>query len=142
MSILNKITQSSQNVINKAKDMGEVSTIKSKITQEQKVLKENVNRLGEMYYHYFKDNPDQRLVEICSIITQNRMNIQSLNEEIEGIQNTLTCPKCSEKQPEGTAFCGSCGESLARVGMKNFCSGCGKQVDGASAFCSNCGTRV
>ncbi len=36
MGIFNKISQSSQNVLNKAKDLSEITSIKSKISDEQR----------------------------------------------------------------------------------------------------------
>ncbi len=48
---------------------------------------------------------------------------------------TVSCPKCSTKQPGGK-FCAECGTPLGA--QKKFCTGCGQEV--GAKFCANCGT--
>jgi membrane protease subunit (stomatin/prohibitin family) len=49
---------------------------------------------------------------------------------------TVTCGKCSAKQPGGK-FCAECGTPLAQP--KKFCVGCGVELLGGAKFCPNCG---
>ena len=51
----------------------------------------------------------------------------------------IVCRSCGHGNPEGSRFCGRCGESLA---VETACSGCGEQVPAGSKFCTQCGTPV
>ncbi len=51
----------------------------------------------------------------------------------------IVCRSCGHGNPEGSRFCGLCGESLA---AEIVCSGCGEQVPPTSKFCTQCGTPV
>lgn len=140
MGIFNKISQSSQNVLNKAKDLSEITSIKSKISDEQRVLLNNLAQLGELYYQNNKENPDENLKQLCGIITENKNKINELNKEIEKLKNSSLCPQCGSKLNEGAVFCGKCGMSLA-TNEKKFCSSCGKQLEPNCKFCPNCGAE-
>jgi membrane protease subunit (stomatin/prohibitin family) len=52
---------------------------------------------------------------------------------------TVTCAKCSTKQPGGK-FCAECGNALAQA--KKFCTGCGTELTPTAKFCANCGTSA
>ena len=83
--------------------------------------------------------------------------------------NTINCPNCGAEAPVGSAFCDSCGNSLAGVaarpgpgsgagfgspaggfgsgpaggfGGQQRCPGCGESVMPGEAFCGNCGTPL
>lgn len=142
MGFLDKITQSGQNVLNKAKDLTESNSIKGKVAEEQKLLKQHLSKLGEMYYQFFGDSPDERFLEICTQITESRNRINSLNSEIDGIKKAAVCPKCGAKNSDESAFCGSCGSQMVKaLPAQKFCSGCGKQMPVEDVFCSNCGSK-
>jgi adenylate cyclase len=51
----------------------------------------------------------------------------------------IVCRSCGHGNPEGSRFCGQCGESLA---VETVCSGCGEKVPPAAKFCHQCGTPV
>ena len=51
----------------------------------------------------------------------------------------IVCRSCGHGNPEGSRFCGRCGESLA---VETTCTGCGEQVPAGSKFCNHCGTPV
>jgi len=68
------------------------------------------------------------------------------------------CPNCGSQQPEGAAFCDSCGASLGGVAptplpaaapaqptptaMATTCPVCGAPVTPGEAFCDNCGAAL
>ncbi|MGB5381189.1 MAG: adenylate/guanylate cyclase domain-containing protein [Acidimicrobiia bacterium] len=49
----------------------------------------------------------------------------------------INCGNCGSENPEGHAFCSSCGHALARE-----CSSCGTANDPSNRFCFNCGTAL
>jgi adenylate cyclase len=51
----------------------------------------------------------------------------------------IVCRSCGHGNPEGSRFCGLCGEALE---VETICSGCGEQVPAGSKFCTQCGTPV
>ena len=51
----------------------------------------------------------------------------------------IVCRSCGHGNPEGSRFCGLCGESLA---VETICSGCAETVPAGSKFCNQCGTPV
>ncbi len=51
----------------------------------------------------------------------------------------IVCRGCGHGNPEGSRFCGLCGETLV---VETVCSGCGENVPPGSRFCNKCGTPV
>ena len=51
----------------------------------------------------------------------------------------IVCLGCGHENPEGSRFCGHCGESLA---TEVLCTACGAEVSAGSRFCNQCGTPV
>ena len=49
----------------------------------------------------------------------------------------INCGNCGSENPEGHAFCSSCGHALARP-----CPSCGTANDPVNRFCFNCGTAL
>jgi len=52
----------------------------------------------------------------------------------------IVCPKCNAQNPQGTKFCGNCGNKLA-AGMVE-CPSCKAQVPEGTKFCPECGKPV
>jgi adenylate cyclase len=50
----------------------------------------------------------------------------------------IVCRSCGHGNPEGSRFCGLCGEAVVEA----ICTGCGEQVPSGSKFCNQCGTPV
>src|SRR5262247_492728 len=49
----------------------------------------------------------------------------------------MQCPRCSNENPDGAAFCGECGNRLSAV-----CPSCGAANAASNKFCHGCGTRL
>ncbi len=62
----------------------------------------------------------------------------------------LVCPKCGNKEPEGTRFCSECGtqfgasKAVEAVSPADsvVCSKCGNVEPGGTRFCSECGNKL
>ena len=54
--------------------------------------------------------------------------------------NTVVCPKCGTENKADSAFCKTCGSSLAV--KKICCPQCGAEMDGDETFCPKCGAKL
>ena len=52
----------------------------------------------------------------------------------------MKCPKCGKQNPDGEAFCGSCGIKLPT--FKYVCPKCHNGYNDERQFCGSCGTRL
>lgn len=50
----------------------------------------------------------------------------------------MFCPNCGNKQPEGTAFCSSCG-AKAQASAPSLCTSCGAKLPDDANYCVGCG---
>ncbi len=61
----------------------------------------------------------------------------------EASVNTVECPQCKKKNPEGNKFCDNCGTSLqADTVSDKICPKCNANNSPSSKFCINCGTKL
>jgi predicted nucleic acid-binding Zn ribbon protein len=63
-------------------------------------------------------------------------------KKAEQAEDSRLCPQCGTANPEGAAFCQSCGNRLAQPQAKRFCPQCGAEVAAGSRFCNECGTKM
>ena len=60
-------------------------------------------------------------------------------QNAQSVKKTI-CPKCNAVNPEGTKFCGNCGEEFVKSGA--VCANCGAALIPGMKFCGECGTKV
>ena len=116
MSVFNeigqKISNSSQLVAKKTKNLTEVARHNILISEENKKIEQLFGKLGQEYYNKFGASPDGELDEVCSEIRDCFTKIESYSEEIKKIQSARICPSCGAECPSDIAFCGNCGKKL------------------------------
>ncbi|MDR1884384.1 MAG: zinc-ribbon domain-containing protein [Prevotella sp.] len=61
-------------------------------------------------------------------------------KQAEQAEEARHCPECGSANPDGAAFCQSCGYKLAQP--KRFCPQCGAEATPGSRFCNECGTKI
>ena len=59
-----KISVTGQNVMQKAKGMADITSLKSQINEEQKKIDKYCQNLGHMYYELKQNNPEPQLAEL------------------------------------------------------------------------------
>lgn len=148
--ISKKISTTSQNVVQKAKGMADVTGLKSQISEEHKKIESYYQSLGKVYYDLKHDNPEPELQELVALIKDSYHKIDEINATITSIENAKTCSVCGTPIEDDMIFCVGCGTKIERqkspdenkkVPDMKFCINCGNKIPWAAAFCTQCGAK-
>lgn len=143
-----KISSTSQNVMQKAKGLVDITGLKSQISDEEKKINKYYYNLGKMYYDSQKEQPIPELAELVDMINTSFARIGELNATILDIENTKTCPVCGTSIEDDMLFCTGCGAKIERENPQQetgqparFCTSCGERLDPDALFCMKCGAK-
>ena len=142
-----KISQTGQNIVNKANEVADVSKYNSQIADEEKNIKGYINQLGQAYYERYGQTPHEGMEPLCNAINASRDRIAEIKKQILSTKKIKTCPNCGAECDSSLAFCGSCGAELPKeeeqgqAPAMKYCSKCGKQIAADAVFCPFCGSR-
>lgn len=140
-----KITQAGQSAVQKTKGITDIAKINATISDEEKKINSNYNRLGKLYVaiHYSDSEPD--FAEIISDIKSSEQKIVELRQQIQDIKGIVLCEKCGAEVPNTDAFCSSCGSPMPKHKVpENLvrCVKCNHMVANDIRFCTNCGSPM
>lgn len=144
-----KISSTSQNVMSKAKELVDISGLKSQISEEEKKINKYYSSLGKLYYDTQKENPTLELSELVGMIQASFNHIDELQLAITEIENANKCPNCGAVVEDDMLFCINCGAKLeknepqpeAEAQPVRYCINCGTQIQADALFCMNCGAK-
>ncbi len=144
-----KISQTTQNAVQKTKDMGDIAKINSAISEEEKKIAEIYSELGRTYITLHKNNPEEgKISDLVLAFAEAETNIEIYKNRINEIKGIKTCRKCGAVISANAAFCSSCGSSTAetepqpQLEATAFCSNCGAPLSDEMQFCTSCGTQI
>ena len=145
-----KLSETSQEVVQKTKDTAEVLKLNSMIADEERLLKEYYIELGKTYYEANKDSIPEEYASHFANITEKHANIANLNDQINKVKGLFPCPNCGASLPSDALFCSSCGAKIEKPAEPvaedpsdvKRCTKCGEPIQEGFAFCINCGTKV
>ena len=90
MDFINKveetITAKGQVVVDKAKEIAEVASLKSQIATCEEVIKKNYAQIGKLYFETYGEEPEEAFAKQCRAIKNARTGIQELEEKIKEIK--------------------------------------------------------
>lgn len=90
MDFFNKVEETisvkGKAVMDKAKEMTEVASLKSQIGTCEEVIKKNYAEIGKMYYEKFGDNPEELFAKQCRAIKNAQAGIADLEQKIKDIK--------------------------------------------------------
>jgi len=159
----NKITSTSKEVSQKAKDFAETTKLNSSINAEQNKINSLFIDLGKKYYELKSDNPETEYTEIIDRINTAKQTIVNLNQQIDAIKAAnaaKTCTFCGAVLNDDAVFCVKCGakaevkpvppeddfvadvDIVVEQSVKKTCKVCGMTLDNNAVFCTGCGTKV
>lgn len=116
MDVINKLvetlTDTGKGVVQKAKDVAEVSKIHNQISVEESRINAAYISIGKRFYEENAGEVMEAYIQDFSIITESKAKIQSLKEQLKQLKGVFKCPQCGAEVPASSAFCSSCGAKL------------------------------
>ncbi len=139
-----KITLLGQSAIQKTKEVSDTAKATSAIKNLESQKKEYYIALGESFYNKHISEADEQERELIGKIKMCDFEIQQLQEQIQKIKGTVSCPNCNAEIPVNAAFCSVCGTKIERMEVvtQKTCSVCGAVVEEGQIFCVNCGNKL
>ncbi|GAB6158467.1 hypothetical protein JCM39194_16670 [Desulfotomaculum varum] len=119
-----------KNIGEKAKDIGEkareitkrsgelleVTKMRYEINKLEKIMVNNIEALGELYYRKFKGEEElvPEIERLCQSTLHVEQDIQKLREQIDKLlPKPALCSQCSKELPEEARYCPYCGTKIA-----------------------------
>lgn len=143
-----KISTTSQNAVNKAKEVAEVAKINSMISDEENKINSNYYQIGKLYVALHKNDCEDNFATMINDIVNAEKKIVEYREQIQSIKGIVKCPKCGAEVSVESAFCHACGAPMPvkKVEPTNsdmvVCAKCNSQVKAGMKFCTACGSAM
>jgi rubrerythrin len=146
----NKISNASQEVVKKTKDVADTMKLNDEISTENKKINNTYNMIGQKYFELYSVSPQEEFVELIASIKSSMNKIEELKEELRKIGGKKLCAQCNTEIDGKSPFCPMCGAKLPEeveevnveiVETKNSCKNCGKTLEDGAVFCQSCGTK-
>lgn len=154
------ITQSSQEVVQKAKDIAEISKLKSKQEELQRQITEIYIHIGQDITAEWRErgsvdtDPEEflltqscyhQVIENISKIMELQENKSLIQERIITLQGYIKCPQCGKDIDSKAVFCQYCGYHMEQQMQKQSlrqCKRCGASLPDDALFCVECGEKI
>lgn len=113
-NLTEKITQGTEIVAKKAKEVSEVAALTATVEKEKLYVEKLYNELGKKCYELYKEELRSRFPEEVEKIDSSMAKIDESKEKIKASKGTRTCPGCGKEVDKETNFCPACGAVIAR----------------------------
>ena len=157
MAFLDKLNEFTKNVGEMASDALENSRKGSRITEENKKIKECKIQLGDILYEKFKlgEITDENIISLCNNIKAAEQTVAEIQAELDAAKiaqeeaqrqaeieenEKIQCSNCGADVKIGVKFCPECGQKIEQAN-KRFCIECGAELKNGASFCGECGAR-
>lgn len=145
-----KISQTTQDVVQKTKDTTETMKLNNMVSDEEKRIKNLYTEIGKAYFELHSDSCEEALKPYVEGIKDAHAKIGEYTEQIKRLKGIGKCPNCGVDVPNTAPFCNNCGlkmniqntNPVAPNTNASHCTACGAPLNPGSAFCTNCGTKV
>lgn len=143
--ISKKISQTSQDVVQKTKDTAESLRLSNAVSDEEKRVQSLYQEIGKRYFELYADSCAEEFATLVQDIKNAHTTIANYNDQIKRIKGIVSCPNCGSDVDRNAPFCSNCGTRIVPetpVASALRCVNCGKELAEGMAFCTNCGTKA
>ena len=155
-----KITVTSQDAVQKAKDITEITKLNSQIGDLNKNISSAYTEIGQTIINEYENATIDEITEkleaeademkktiLGKIASVKQLQIEILNcqEQIKILKGIVRCPSCGGEVPIDAMFCGKCGFKMKteeKQQSTKVCIKCGASIPKDAVFCVNCGTKI
>lgn len=129
------------------KNKNEIKKIEKNIGQIETEIRENLYKIGCIFYDVNKATCDEDSVykEQLNIIGRLEAQKQGLYKEKLKLQGLMLCDHCNSIITYGSTFCNHCGQKLETdeiLEKKKICPFCSTQIEEDAKFCVVCGNQI
>ena len=137
-----KISQTSQDVVQKTKDTAEIMRLNGLISDDEKRIESLYTELGKAYFSMHADSYEDVFQDTITAVKEAQARIAENAEQVKKLKGLTRCPNCNNEVPYTAPFCSSCGTKLQQESNVRRCPKCGGEVAPGFSFCSGCGSKV
>lgn len=104
------ITKGGQTVIDKAKEIGDISRLNAKIRSAEGRKAGALLSIGKCYYEeHMDEKPSEEMEEFYRVIQESENEIHEAENELRKLKGIRNCKECGEPMSAGQEYCGKCG---------------------------------
>jgi len=136
-----KLSQASQDALEKTKRYAEISKINVKLLEEEEQLEKLYANLGRLYFQLNEKEPEIIYQDLFRAIEGSLQNIAHCQKTINEMKGLKACQSCGEEIAEGAVYCPQCGKILnneVKELIYRICINCGTVSIGEEECCLNC----
>lgn len=129
-----KLSAAAGTAADKAKDLGEITKLKTQILGVQSDINSSLLELGRKVYEQEKRNTESAYAADCAAIT-------GLHEQVESLRARIALVKSDDTSDDDCVI--KTEEAPAEEGTASVkCPACGEPAQLGAAFCTKCGAKL
>ena len=150
-----RIINTSKTAVSKAKEVADITKLKTEIISEENRIKSLYAEIGKMFCEKEAGEIDPEYQPLLEKVAVSKAAIAEYKAEIQKIKGTCQCPECGAEAAADAQFCSACGapmppkdhtvekETLNEEGEKTGSAedgcGCGHDADETDGRAAGCG---
>jgi predicted nucleic acid-binding Zn-ribbon protein len=107
-----KLSKAGQSVMDKGKELADITKINLAISDEEKKLDDAYKKLGKLFVEKIGDRAEGEFAELVATVNAAISKIDELRQQIKDIKGIAVCTKCGAQVQADSIFCNSCGAKL------------------------------
>ena len=142
--IIKKISDASQSVVQKGKDMSDTVKINVQISDEEKKVTLVYTEIGKMYVSKYEGKYEDEIKPFVDELSYSLQKIETLKNKLVNMKRVVICATCGTENAKDSKFCAKCGTGLMEQSVNNdkLCSKCGAPLGEGLRFCTTCGHPI
>lgn len=107
-----KISKAGQSVVDKGKELADITKINLAISDEEKKIDEAYKKIGKLFVEKIGDRAEGEFLDLVTEVKNADSKIGELKQQIKDIKGIAVCPKCATEIPADAVFCNACGAKV------------------------------
>ena len=107
-----KISKASQSVVDKGKEIADITKINLAISDEERRLDESYKKIGKLFVEKVADRAEGDFAELVEAVHASQTKIGEYKKQIKDIKGIAVCPKCASEIQADAIFCNHCGAKI------------------------------
>lgn len=136
------LSTTSQNAIQKTKELAEISRLNSGINELERMVNNNYCQVGRLYAALHPDDYESDFSGLMSTIAEGEAKIREMKSQIMALKGLVKCENCGAEVSAQATYCDGCGAEMPRKKeLEDMvrCDSCGAYMPKESKFCKECG---